>query len=107
MRRQFWGGTHVTGLLAAVTHSINSFIRKSGLNGIRVLKGEEAKRGLTAVVSVWLPHPEFGGATKDCLLSKEGQSMVRSGVGPFLRKLFDSNPAVGEGVVRAAIAEAD
>lgn len=101
------GGTHVTGFLEAVTHSINSFVRKAGLKIARVLKGDEARRGLTAVVSVQLPKPEFGGATKDRLVSKEAQSVVRSGVGLFLQKFFYSNPAVVETVVRAAIAEAD
>ncbi len=99
------GGTHVTGLRDAVTRSLRSFIRASGLPGIRRRKGEQVGRGLTAVVSVRMARPSFGGGTKDRLVSVEAQPAVRAGVSSVLRRFFESNPVAAEAVVRAASGE--
>jgi DNA gyrase subunit B len=95
------GGTHVTGFRNAVTRSLNSFIREQGPQEGRVLEGDQARGGLTAVVSVQLAQPEFAGATKARLASEEARRAVGSGVGRFLRQFFESNPSVGQAVVRA------
>jgi DNA gyrase subunit B len=96
------GGTHVAGMRDAVTRSINSFIRKRGKTDVRVLKGSEARRGLTGVVSVRMARPGFWGATKDRLVSPEAQTVIATGLGRFLRQLFASNSVVAEAIVRPA-----
>ncbi len=96
------GGTHVTGLRDAVTRSLRSFIRASGLPGVRGLKGEQARRGLTAVVSVRMARPLFSGSTKERLSSVEAQPAVRAGVSSALRRFFETNPVAAEAVARAA-----
>jgi DNA gyrase subunit B len=71
---------------------------------MRLLKGDEARRGLTAVLSVRMSEPEFG-ATKTCLRSKRTRGIVGAGVRPLLEQFFASNPVIAEAVVKAAIAE--
>jgi hypothetical protein len=97
------GGTHQTGLRTAVTRSLNEFVRDH-LPGVRHLKGDEVRDGLTAVVSVWLADPLFEGSTRTRLSNPEARRAVESGVGGFLRDYFRANPQVAERVVRAALA---
>jgi DNA gyrase/topoisomerase IV subunit B len=66
------------------------------------LKGEDATRGLTAVLSVRMADPWFLSARKDRLVSPELRGAVRAGVGRFLREFFGSHPAVAEAIVWAA-----
>ncbi len=102
-----YGGTHVSGFRDAVTRSLNTFIREQGPQDGRVLEGDQARSGLTAVVSVRLARPEFAGATKSSLQNIEAHRAVGAGVRRFLQRLFESNPGVAEAVVQAASAKGD
>lgn len=101
------GGTHVSGFRDAVTRSLNSFIRDQGRHELRVLEGDQTRNGLTAVVSVWLPQPQFLGATRSMLENMEAHRAVGAGVRRFLKPYFEVNPAVAEAIVQAVRASGD
>ncbi len=99
-----FGGPHVAGFREALTRSLNSFARQEGLTDIKTLKGDDACRGLTAIISVRMADPLFGSATKLRLDSEEPRGIVRAGVGGFLREFLKANPGVGETILRAVAA---
>ena len=90
------GGTHLTGFRSALTRVINDFARKKGLvkpnNGS--LSGEDTREGLSAVVSVKVPEPQFEGQTKTRLGNSEIKGIAESIVGDKLSTFFDENPRV-------------
>lgn len=96
------GGTPISGLRAAVTRSLNELVR-TRLPAVAVLKGEEARRGLAAVVSVRLTEPMFEGSTRSRLANPEAEAVLASGVGTALRNWLSSKPDLVNEIVRAAI----
>jgi len=97
------GGTHVTGLRTAITRSLNSFIREH-FQGFRALKGDEARAGLTSVVSVRLNHALYEGATHSRLSNDEVRRVIETGVRKGLRDYLLANSNIAERVVRVAMA---
>ncbi len=98
------GGTHLTGFRTALTRTINAFGQQAGLfKDVREnLSGEDVREGLTAVVSVKVPQPQFEGQTKGKLNSDIGGFMVQF-VNEKLGEYFDKNSAVGKRIVGKAI----
>lgn len=102
------GGTHLIGFRAALTRSINYYLQKSNLaKNLRYkLTGDDVREGLTAVISVKLPDPQFEGQTKTKLGNMEIKGIVENMVNEELSSFFEENPpvikAIAEKVIDAA-----
>jgi DNA gyrase subunit B len=88
------GGTHLVGFKSALTRTLNDFLRKSKLAKKleQSLSGDDVREGLTAVVSVKVPEPQFEGQTKARLGNSEVKGIVESIVNEQLTTHFDMNP---------------
>ena len=86
------GGTHVSGFRAALTRAINAYGKKNGLFKDLVPTGEDLREGLTAVISIRVPHPQFEGQTKTKLGNGEVEGIINSAVGDMLAKYLEENP---------------
>ncbi len=99
------GGTHLEGLKTSLTLTINSQARK--LNKLKDsdsnLAGENVREGLTAIVSVKVPNPEFEGQTKTKLGNTEVRGIVQTLVSEALAEYLEFNPNVARGIVDKAI----
>jgi DNA gyrase subunit B len=88
------GGTHVTGFKMALTRVLNDYAKKNNL--IKEKEGgfttEDLKEGLTAVVSVKIPNPQFEGQTKDKLNNVEVRGVVQSAVAEALEEYLETHP---------------
>ena len=98
------GGTHLSGFRSALTRTINAYGQQAGLfkDVKENLTGDDVREGLTAVVSVKLPQPQFEGQTKGKLNSDIGGYVVQL-VNEKLGEYFDKNPAVMRKIVGKAI----
>ena len=99
------GGTHIEGLKTVLTRTLNTFARKRGKrkDGDSNLAGENIREGLTAVLSVKVPEPEFEGQTKTKLGNTEVRGIVDSLVGESLSQYLEFNPAVIDLILEKAI----
>ena len=99
------GGTHLTGFKTALTRCVNDYANKNGLLGDidENLKGEDVREGLTAVISVKHPDPQFEGQTKTKLGNSEVRGIVESAVHEGLTTYFEENPRTAEAVVAKAV----
>jgi DNA gyrase subunit B len=99
------GGTHLVGFRSALTRSINDYARRQGLlkNGDLSLQGEDVREGLTAVISIKLPEPQFEGQTKTKLGNPEVKGLVESVVGEELAEYFETHPGDARKIVAKAI----
>jgi DNA gyrase subunit B len=103
------GGTHLVGFRAALTRTINPYAEREGMT--KSLKdvslgGDDVREGLTVVVSVKLPEPQFEGQTKAKLGNTEVKGIVESVVGEGIRNYFEENPQVARKIVEKCIATA-
>ncbi|MCL5730361.1 MAG: ATP-binding protein, partial [Candidatus Pacearchaeota archaeon] len=98
------GGTHVSGLKTALTRVINDYVKKKNLlkNG-DTLMGEDVREGLTAVVSVKIPDPQFEGQTKGKLGNSEVKGYVDSAVTLLLSEFFEENPNVAKVIIQKSL----
>jgi DNA gyrase subunit B len=90
------GGTHLMGFKSALTRTLNEFLKKSkqAKKLDDTLSGEDVREGLTAVLSVKVPNPQFEGQTKAKLGNSEVKSIVESFVNEHLELYFDQHPEV-------------
>ena len=99
------GGTHLEGLKTVLTRTMNSFARKR--NKLKEndsnLGGENIREGLTGVVSVKVPDPEFEGQTKTKLGNTEVRGIVDSLVGEVLNDYLEFNLSVGDAIIEKAV----
>ena len=101
------GGTHMTGFKSALTRTLNKYAEENGLmdDDFR-LKSQDTWEGLTAIISVKVPEPQFEGQTKTKLGNGEVRGVVESILGEKLRTFFEENPTTGKKIVKKAVSAA-
>lgn len=99
------GGTHLTGFSTALTRVLNTYIKNHQIlkNEKTSLSGEDMREGLTAVISVKVPNPQFEGQTKQRLGNSEVGSIVQQMVGEELSIYLEEHPAIAKIIAEKAI----
>jgi DNA gyrase subunit B len=103
------GGTHLSGFRAALTRVVNDYIKKQELTKNKDLNitGEDVREGLTVVLSIKIPNPQFEGQTKTKLGNSEVEGIVKSIIGDALSTYFEENPQVAQKICQKAISAAE
>jgi DNA gyrase subunit B len=100
------GGTHLSGFKKGLTRAINNYITQNNLlksNDKLEMKGEDLREGLTCVVSVKLPNPQFEGQTKGKLGNSDIAGIVEAGINDMLGTYLLENPAIARKIVDKCI----
>jgi len=99
------GGTHLSGFRAALTRTINAYAKANNLlkGDSDSMSGEDIREGMTGIVSVKVPKPQFEGQTKTKLGNSEVQGIVESIVNDELATFLEENPPVARKVVEKAV----
>ncbi len=100
------GGTHLAGFKAALTRTFNEYLRNNPKLSKKVsdtFSGEDVREGLTAVVSLKIPEPQFEGQTKTKLGNSEAKGIVESLTNEKLVDYFDEHPGVIDGILEKAV----
>ncbi|MFO7900839.1 MAG: DNA topoisomerase (ATP-hydrolyzing) subunit B [Planctomycetota bacterium] len=98
------GGTHLSGLKSALTRTFNNYARAENLlKKGRAPSGDDIREGLTTVLSVMLPEPQFEAQSKNKLNNPEIEGVVESAVNSLLGTFLEENPSVARNVVKKAI----
>jgi len=99
------GGSHLSGFRSALTRSINQYLQNSPLskNFKEKLTGDDVREGLTGVISVKLPNPQFEGQTKTKLGNSEVKGLVETVVNDGLSSFFEENPSVIKSILSKVI----
>jgi DNA gyrase subunit B len=96
------GGTHLSGFKSALTRTMNNYALKNNLikpNDKINLQGEDTREGLTAIISIKVPEPQFEGQTKTKLGNSEIKGIVESIVNEKLYEYLDDNPPTGKAII--------
>ena len=102
------GGTHLTGLRAAITRVINDYARRTGLlkETDPNFTGDDTREGLTAIVSIKHPDPQFESQTKVKLMNPEVQTYVQQVVGETFGAFLEENPAAAKAIISKCLTSA-
>jgi len=102
------GGTHLAGFRSALTRTINTYAKNHNLiKGDNPPQGEDVREGLTAVINVKVPDPQFEGQTKTKLGNREVQGIVEAVVNDSLGTCFEENPKTARAIVEKALLAAE
>ena len=102
------GGTHVSGFRSALTRSLNNYAKKNNLFPKNLnVTGDDFREGLTAVLSMKVPEPQFEGQTKTKLGNNEIEGIVSSGFGEFFKTFLEENPKEGKIIIRKGVQAAE
>src|SRR3990172_3093314 len=99
------GGTHLTGMRAAITRTINDYARKNGLlkESDPNFSGDDTREGLTGIVSIKHRDPQFESQTKVKLMNAEVQTQVQSVLGEAFNEFLEQNPRAGKAIVQKCL----
>lgn len=99
------GGTHMSGFKSALTRAINQYVKNKNLlkDTSASIAGDDVREGLTAVISVKIPNPQFEGQTKTKLGNSEAEGFVASQTFEYLTSFFEENPSVANKIVEKAV----
>lgn len=102
------GGTHLTGLRSAVTRTINDYARRVGLlkEADPNFTGDDTREGLTAIISIKHPDPQFESQTKVKLMNPEVQTYTQQVVGEAFSTFLEENPSAGKAIVQKCLTSA-
>ena len=100
------GGTHVTGFRSALTRTLNVYAESINKSKVK-LTGDDFKEGITAIISVKVPEPQFEGQTKTKLGNGEVEGIVRSIVNEKLNMILDQNPSDAKRIIEKAVLAAE
>jgi len=102
------GGTHLTGLRAAITRTINDYARKNGFlkDSDPNFSGEDTREGLTAIVAIKHRDPQFESQTKVKLMNAEVQTQVQQALGDVLSEFLESNPRAAKAIIQKCLTSA-
>jgi DNA gyrase subunit B len=100
------GGTHLSGFRTALTRTLNAYAKQEKLlkDSDKIqLTGDDFREGVTAILSMFVPDPQFEGQTKDKLGNREVEGIVNSVVGDELARYLEEHPASAKAIVQKAI----
>jgi len=97
------GGTHLSGFRTALTRTINAYGKREGIFKEYIPTGDDFREGLTAVVTVRIPDPQFEGQTKTKLGNSDVEGVVNSVVGEGLAKFFEENPTIAKSIANKGL----
>jgi len=102
------GGTHLTGLRSAITRTINDYARRNNFlkENDPNFSGDDTREGLTAIISIKHPDPQFESQTKVKLMNAEVQTLVQQVVGEAFAAFLEENPAAGKAIVQKCLTSA-
>jgi DNA gyrase subunit B len=101
------GGTHLSGFRSALTRAVNSYGKKTNIFKNFIPTGDDLREGLTAVISVRVPDPQFEGQTKTKLGNSEVEGIVMSVAHAELTKFFEENPSIAKVICQKGILAAE
>jgi DNA gyrase subunit B len=97
------GGTHLTGFRTALTKTLNDYGKENSLLKDIVLEGSDTREGLTAIISIRMPDPQFESQTKEKLGSSVAQNAVSTVVAEKLKQYLEENPSVAKTILAKAV----
>ncbi|HTP41489.1 MAG TPA: DNA topoisomerase (ATP-hydrolyzing) subunit B [Nitrospiria bacterium] len=97
------GGTHLVGFKAALTRTVNNYAASNNLLKSETITGDDVREGLTAVVSVKLPNPQFEGQTKTKLGNTDVKGVMEAAANEALGAYFEEHPGVARQIVEKAL----
>ena len=101
------GGTHVVGFRTALTRTLNSYGKKEEMFKDVTVSGEDFREGLTVVIAVRVPHPQFQSQTKNRLLNAEVEGIINASFGDYFSKFLEENPKVAKTILKKATLAAE